>query len=52
LKNIEKYKQIRKDERKKTKIDAKKDLKIKRFKNKIFDKLFFYDFYHELMKLD
>ncbi len=32
---------MRKDEREKAKIDAKKDLKIKRFQNKVFDKLFF-----------
>ncbi len=42
LKNIEKYKQMRKNEREKTKIDAKENLKIKRFRDEMFDKLFFF----------
>jgi hypothetical protein len=44
LKNIENYKQMKKDEREKAKIDAKKNLKIKRFRDEVFDKLFFHDF--------
>ncbi len=43
LKNIENYKQMRKDEREKAKIDEKKNLKIKRFRDEMFNKLFFHD---------
>jgi hypothetical protein len=45
LKNIEKYKQMRKNEREKAKIDAKKSLKIKRFRDEMFDKFFFSRFF-------
>ncbi len=44
LKNIENYKQIKRDEREKAKIDAKKNLKVKRFRDEMFDRLFFHDF--------
>jgi Lhr-like helicase len=35
---------MKRNEREKTKIDAKKNLKIKRFRDEMFDKLFFHDF--------
>jgi hypothetical protein len=34
---------MKKDEREKAKIDVKKNLKIKRFRDEVFDKLFFHD---------
>jgi hypothetical protein len=40
-KNKNKWK---KNKREKAKIDVKKNLKIKQFRNKVFDKFFFHDF--------
>jgi hypothetical protein len=44
LKATKEYKQMRRVEREKTKTDAKKNLKTKRFRDEMFDKLFFHDF--------
>ncbi len=44
LKTTKKYKQMRKIEREKAKTNIKKDLKAKRFRDEMFDKLFFHDF--------
>jgi hypothetical protein len=54
LKNIEEYKQMKRNEREKAKIDARENLKVKRFRDEVFDRLFFFltIFYRELMKLD
>jgi hypothetical protein len=44
LKNIEKYKQMIRTERDKIKTNAKKNLKAKRFRDEVFDKLFSHEF--------
>ncbi len=44
LKKIEKYKQMIRIERDKTKTNAKKNLKAKKFRDQIFDRLFSHDF--------
>ncbi len=44
LKQIENYKQMKRAKREKTKTDAKKNLKAKRFWDEMFDKLFFHEF--------
>jgi hypothetical protein len=35
---------MKRNEREKAKIDAKKNLKVKRFRDEVFDKLFSHDF--------
>ncbi len=44
LKQIEKYKQMKRTEREKAKTDAKKNLKAKRFRDEVFDRLFSHEF--------